>query len=67
MAHSIDTALANMQELITEAINANKFSIGIFLDLAKAFDSVYRGNLIKKVTNLYYKGLASAMGLKLLQ
>jgi len=38
--HSMDMALINMHELITEAIDGNRYSIGIFLDLAKAFDTV---------------------------
>jgi len=29
-----------MQNLITKAIDTGKFSVGIFLDLAKAFDTV---------------------------
>ena len=45
--HSVDLALINIQELITTAIDTNKFSVGIFLDLAKAFDTVDHKILLK--------------------
>ena len=33
-------ALIDIHDLISEAIDANNYSIGIFLDLSKAFDTV---------------------------
>ena len=57
IAHSTDMALDNMQELITDAIDANKFSIGIFLDLAKAFGTVNQDNLVKKLQIYGLRGL----------
>src|SRR6218665_2197167 len=44
--HSTDMALLNIHDLITEAIDTSKFSIGIFLDLANAFDTVDQGSSI---------------------
>jgi len=41
-------ALVNIQDLITEAIDANKYSVGVFLDFAKAFDTVDHTLLLKK-------------------
>jgi len=43
-----DMALIHMQDLITDAINSKKHSLGIFLDLAKAFDMVNHKMLIKR-------------------
>ena len=42
-------ALINMHEVITEAIDGNRYSVGIFLDQAKAFDTVDHSILIKKL------------------
>lgn len=50
-------ALVNMQELITEAIDANKFSFCIFLDLTKTFDTVNHNNLIKKLQIYGIRGI----------
>src|SRR6218665_3900001 len=47
--YSTDMALINIQDLITEAIDTKKFAIGIFLDLAKAFDKVDHKILLKKL------------------
>ena len=50
--HSTDLALVNIQEVITKAVDENKFSVGLFLDLVKAFDTV--DHEIKK---LHYYGI----------
>jgi len=50
-------ALINMHELITEAIDGNRYSIGIFLDLAKAFDTIDHSILIKKLYVYGIRGL----------
>src|SRR6218665_1645409 len=47
--HTTDMALINIQDLITKAIDTSTFSIGIFLDLAKAFDTVDHRILLKKL------------------
>ena len=38
--HSTSMALLDMQDRVSNAIDANEYAIGIFLDLAKAFDTV---------------------------
>src|SRR5688572_13961404 len=47
--HSIAMSFINLQEQITTAIDNNKFSVSIFIDLAKAFDTVDHGTLLKKL------------------
>ena len=47
--HSTSMSLINIQEKITQAIENNEFSIGIFLDLAKAFDTVDHKILLSKL------------------
>ena len=47
--HSSYLALVNIQDLITNAIDSNKHAVGIFLDLAKAFDMVDHNLLIQKI------------------
>ena len=54
--HSTDMALVNIQDLITEAIDTNKHSAGVFLDLAKAFDTVNRQIQIKKLQHYGIRG-----------
>ena len=41
-------ATLEMVEKITDAIDDNKFSIGIFIDLSKAFDTINHTILVKK-------------------
>ena len=56
--HSADLALVTIQELITKAIDMNKFSVGIFLDLAKAFDTVDHKILLRKLSFYGIRGVA---------
>jgi len=46
--YSVDMALVNIQDLITTAIDTNQYAAGVFLDLAKAFDTVDHRILLKK-------------------
>src|SRR5688572_5355178 len=55
--HSTDMSLINMQDLISQAIDTNKYSIGIFLDLAKAFDTVDHKILLDKLENYGIRGI----------
>jgi len=50
-------ALINMHELITKAIDGNRYSVCIFLDLAKAFHTVDYSILIKKIYVYGIRGL----------
>lgn len=43
-------ALVNMHELITNSMDDNKFSIGVFLDLSKSFDAVDHNILSKTLS-----------------
>src|SRR5688572_3294916 len=55
--HSTEMSLINMQDLISKAIDTNKYSIGIFLDLAKAFDTVDHKILLDKLENYGIRGI----------
>ena len=47
-------SLLNIQDKISQAIENYEYSVGIFLDLSKAFDSVDHKILVKKLDN-YWK------------
>ena len=55
--HSTAMSLINLQEQITTAIDNNEFSVGIFIDLAKAFDTVDHGILLKKLQHYGIRGV----------
>ena len=55
--HSTSMALLDMQDKIASAIDENKFSIGIFFDLAKAFDTVDHSILLAKLENYGIRGV----------
>ena len=50
-------ALLDMEDKITKAIDNNEFSVGIFIDLAKAFDTVDHTILLKKMFNYGIRGI----------
>ena len=52
--HSTDHAIIKLVDKITNAIENNEFTVGIFLDLSKAFDTVNQSTLQKK---LYFYGI----------
>ena len=54
--HSTYMALLDMEDRITKAIDANEYSVGIFIDLAKAFDTVDHVILLKKLENFGIRG-----------
>ena len=55
--HSTEMALIKIQDMITKAIDNKKHSLGIFIDLAKAFDTVDHSILIKKKNNYGVRGV----------
>ena len=57
--HSTNLALNEMVNMIVNAIDKNMFSIGVFIDLKKAFDTVNHSLLIKKFEYYGIRGKAS--------
>src|ERR1700733_14829777 len=55
--HSTIMSLLDIHNQITKAIDTKKYSIGIFLDLSKAFDTVDHGILLKKLENYGIRGI----------
>ena len=55
--HSTSMSVINIQDKISHAIDKNEFSIGIFLDLSKAFDTVDHNILLKKLENYGVRGI----------
>jgi Reverse transcriptase (RNA-dependent DNA polymerase) len=51
-------ALLEMQSNIVDAMDCNKFSLGIFFDLSKAFDTVSHGILAKKLEYYGLRGIS---------
>src|SRR6218665_2964250 len=62
--HGLSTymALMDMQTNISEAMNQNKFSLGVFFDISKAFDAGNHKLLIKKLKLEYFgiRGIAKS-------
>ena len=57
--NTLATNLATIELItkISEAIYKNDYKLGVFLDLAKAFDTVNHENLLRKLDhNLWNKG-----------
>ena len=62
---STNHAIIELVDKITKAIEKNEFTVGIFLDLSKAFDTVNHNILLKK---LYFYGIRAnvMLGLKII-
>ena len=58
-AHSTTHALTDLIEDIRKAIDENKFSVGVFIDLQKAFDTVDHKILLKKLDHYGVRGRAN--------
>jgi hypothetical protein len=54
---STEIAIVNLVSKITKAIDEGKYTIGIFLDLSKAFDTVDHDILLKKMEHYGVRGL----------
>ena len=47
--HSTDHAIIQLVELIYENVEENKYTLSVFIDLAKAFDTVDHKILLRKM------------------
>ena len=56
---STNTALIEVIDKITNAIDNSKFCIGVFIDLKKAFDTVDHSLLLKKLRYYGVRGISS--------
>ena len=56
--YSTSLALLQLYDKISSAIDQNKFTIGIFLDLSKAFDNVNHYILFEKLQHYGIRGKA---------
>ena len=56
--HSTYMAVLNILEQISAEMDKKKYSLGIFLDLSKAFDTIDHSRLLKKLENYGVRGNA---------
>jgi len=56
--HSTSLAILEMIDKITDAMDQNKFSIGVFIDLSKAFDTINHKILLSKLEFYGIRGTA---------
>ena len=63
--HSTDHAVVQLVDQIIESFENNKYTLGVFIDLSKAFDTVDHSILLKKVGTVWYNGQKSWMAQKL--
>ena len=57
--HSTNHCLFDLTESIRKAIDGNKFAVGVFVDLQKAFDTVNHTILIEKLKHYGIRGIAN--------
>ena len=52
--HSTEHALIELLNRIYDSFNENKYSLGVFIDLSKTFDTVNH-DILKKTKTLWYR------------
>jgi hypothetical protein len=55
--HSTYMAIMDMYDKISAAMNRNEYSVGVFIDLSKAFDTLDHDILLKKLENYGLRGV----------
>ena len=60
-----DHAVVQLVDQITESFENKKDTLGVFIDLSKAFDNVDQSILLKKIGAIWCNGQKSWMGQKL--
>ena len=65
--HPTDHALLQLVDQIYESFERNEYTIGVFIDLSKGFDTVDHKILLKKIRNLRHIWHASSVVPKLLK
>src|SRR6218665_2876907 len=56
--HSTAMSLINLEDSVSTAIDNKEFSLGVFIDITKAFDTVNHSILLYKMGRLGVRGLA---------
>ena len=56
--NSIYMALLDLHEKIAKALDKNEYSIGILIDLSKAFDTINHNILLNKLSHYGVRGVA---------
>ena len=63
---STEHAILELSNKISKAIDKGEYTIGVFLDLSKAFDTVNRGILLKKLQHYGIRGICLQWFLRVL-